>query len=67
MKNEEKKNEDFFYLVKIFHFLFTETLNLADFKYIFRFLISFFDQKLSRLKMVKKGQKWVKWTHFGGL
>ena len=31
---------------KYFKLYFSETLNFADFKYVFRFFISFFDQKL---------------------
>ena len=55
MKNEEEKNEDLFYLAKIFQFQFiSEALKLADFKYsmyVFRFFISFFDQKLQSSKV----------------
>ena len=32
--------------LKYFNLYFSETLNFADFKYVFRFFISFFDQKL---------------------
>ena len=34
MKNEEEKHEGFFYLAKI-NLYFSETLNSADFKYVF--------------------------------
>ena len=64
MKNEDEKNEGFFYLAIIFHVIFSKILNLADFNYVFRFFTSCFNQKLqpfqSRLKMVKNGQKQAK-------
>ena len=63
MKYEEEKND---YLPKIFDLYFSETLNFADFKYVFRFFISSFDQKLHPSKG-KNGQKQAKLTHFEGL
>ena len=58
MKNENEKNEDFFYLTKIyFNLYFSETLNFADFKYDFGFFIYCFDQKLQPSKI---GLKWAK-------
>ena len=46
MKDEEEENEGFSPLFKYFHFLHMKTLERADFKSVFRFLISFLDQKL---------------------
>ena len=57
MKNEEEENENFSNLQKIFWFIFSETSNYADFKYVFRFVIYFYDQKLQPSKVRKNGQK----------
>ena len=53
---------------------FSEALNFADFKYVFRFFIPFYDQKNKSYyshpkyaKIAKNGLKQAKWTHFGGL
>ena len=43
--------------LKYFNLYFSETLNFADFKYVFKFLISFFDQLL---QLCKVGVKWSK-------
>ena len=48
-QNNEKwrrKKWRFFLVGKSIYPIFSETLNLADFKYVLRFLISSFDQKL---------------------
>ena len=45
MKNEEEKMKIFSTSPKYFTLNFSEALNLADFKYVFRFFISIFDQK----------------------
>ena len=38
MKNEEEKSEDFSTCLEYFNLYFPETLNSADFKYVFRSL-----------------------------
>ena len=43
--------------LKCFNLYFSETLNFTDFKYVFRFFISFFDQTLVPSKV---GLKWSK-------
>ena len=48
---KKKKMKIFFYLLKYFNLYFSETLNFADFKYVFRFFISFFYQKLQSPEM----------------
>ena len=55
MKIEEGKSEDFFYVAKIFQFFVKPWT--SDFKYVFRFFIYFFDQKLQPSKV---GLKWPK-------
>ena len=60
MKNEEEENEEFFALFKRFHFLHMKSLERADFKSVFGFLISFLDQKLWPVKVGKKGVKSTK-------
>ena len=46
MKNEEEKKIKIFSTgLKSFNVYFSETLNFAGFKYVFRFFISCFDQK----------------------
>ena len=57
MKNEEEKMEIFSNWLKYFNLNFSETLNFADFKYVFRVFISFFDQTLQPSKV---GLKWSK-------
>ena len=61
MKNEEEKMKIFSTWPKYFNLYFSEALNFADFKYIFRFFIFFFDQKLLpckvNLKWSKAGKK----------
>ena len=37
--------------LKYFNLYFSEAFNFADFKYVFRFFISFFDQKLQPSKV----------------
>ena len=49
-KNEEEKNQLFFYLAEIIHFQYKETSNLADFKYVIRFFTSALVGKLQRVK-----------------
>ena len=51
MKKEEEKNEDFSACPKNFNLFFSEALNLADFKYVFGFFISFYDWKLQLKKV----------------
>ena len=46
---------------------FSETSNYADFKYVFRFFISFYDQKLQPSKVRKNGQKRAKTDKMGPL
>ena len=54
---KKKKMKIFSTCLKNFNLNFSETLNFADFKYVFRFLISFFDQTL---QLCKVGLKWSK-------
>ena len=69
MKIEEEEHEDFFSSAKIFQFIFLWDFELiADFIYVFRFFIYFFDQKS---QLSKEGWKWekneykqAKLTHF---
>ena len=58
-KNEEEKNQLFFYLAEIIHFQYTETSNLADFKYVIRF---FTFALVGKLQPVKVGQKCRFWS-----
>ena len=46
-----KKMKNFSTWPNYFKLYFSETLNLADFKYVFRFFISCFDQKLQPFKV----------------
>ena len=52
-----KKNEMkiFQTCLKYFNLYFSEALNFADFKYVFRFFISFFDEKIQPSKVGKNG------------
>ena len=59
MKNEEEKIKILKTCLKYFNLYFSEALNLADFKYVFR-LISFYDQKLQPSKVSKKCPKRAK-------
>ena len=53
---------------KYFNLYFSETsLNFADFKYVFGFFISFYDQKFQPSKVGKNGQKWAKTGKMGPL
>ena len=54
---KKKKMKIFSTCLKYFNLYFSETSNFADFKYVFRFLISFFDQTL---QLCKVGLKWSK-------
>ena len=54
---KKKKMKIFSTCLKYFNLYFSETLNFADFKYVFRFFISFFDQTL---QLCKVGSKWSK-------
>ena len=45
-KNEDEKNEDFFYCTKNVDFHDIKTSNLADSKYVIRFLIPIIVKKL---------------------
>ena len=60
MKNEDEKKKIFSTWQNYFKLYFSETLNFADFKYVFRFLISCFHQKLESSKVGKNGQKRAK-------
>ena len=51
MKNEEEKMKIFSTCLKYFNVYFSETLKFADFKYVFRFFIACFDQKLQPYKV----------------
>ena len=55
-KNEEEKNELFFYKAEIVRFQYKETSNLADFKYVSRIFTSALFGKLQRLKAGSKYQ-----------
>ena len=50
-KNEEEKNELFFYKTEIVSFQYKETSNLADFKYVIRIFTSALVGKLQRVKV----------------
>ena len=50
-KMKKKKMKIFSTWPKYFNSYFSEALNFADFKYVFRFFISFFDQKLQPSKV----------------
>ena len=51
MKNEDEKMKIFSAWPKYFNIYFSETLNSADFKYVFRFFIYFFHQNLQPFKV----------------
>ena len=51
MKSEDEKMKNFSTWPKYFKLYFSETLKFADFKYVFRFFISFFHQKLQPFKV----------------
>ena len=57
---KKKKVKIFQTCQKYFNLYFSETSNYADFKYVFRFFISFYDQKLQTSKVRKNGQKRAK-------
>ena len=46
MKHDDEKMKNFSTWPKYLKLYFSETLNFADFKYVFRFFISCFNQKL---------------------
>ena len=57
-KNEDEKNQLFFYWAEIIHFQYEETSNLADFKYVIRFFTSAMVRKLQRVKVDQKCRFW---------
>ena len=65
MKNEEEKNEEFFYWSADFHFHYVKTIDLADSKSVIRFFISSLDRKLQTLKVDQISLKWAKIGLFG--
>ena len=46
--------------LKYFNLYISEAFYIADFKHVFGFFISFYDQKLQPSKVGKNGQKWAK-------
>ena len=54
---KKKKMKIFSNCLKYFNVYFSETLNFADFKYVFRFFISCFNPKL---QLCEVGLKWSK-------
>ena len=56
-KNGDEKNEDFFYCTKNVDFHDIKTSNLANSKYVIRFLIPIVVKKIWSFKVPRKGQK----------
>ena len=59
-KTKKKTMKNFQTCLKYFNLYFSEALKYADFKYVFRFFISFYDQKLQSSKVGQNGQKRAK-------
>jgi len=57
-KNEDEKNQLFFYRAENVRFQYKETSNLADFKYVIRIFTSALVGKLQRIKVGPKCQFW---------
>ena len=66
-KNEDEKNQLFFYWAEIIYFQYKETSNLADFKYVIRFFTSAMVGKLQRVKVDQKCRFWSILPLFGQL
>ena len=52
MKNEDEKNEVFFFWLKIFQLYFSETLNLTDLKYVFQIFHILLRSKVTALQSI---------------
>ena len=57
---KKKKIKIFQTCLKYCNLYFSEAFYFADFKYVFGFFISCYDQKLQPSKVGKNGQKWAK-------